>query len=291
VDFVSLAHHGCDIKKYYEAQDLINYFDMLNGPTYMNLVRHFWVRAQVYDRKAAQLEMDEKVLIDPSLAGKIREEMGLEPFTVTKIRPSIMGISVFISEEVIAWVIRRASEGRFISGLDNNKTSPWNDTVNKTMFNNTKKGKYCDLSMEYKLLLKIQNENLLSKSGGGDQPSLDHRVFLNFFMTKEKANIPKYIFRHMIKTLRESQTIKRCWVPYGRLLSEIFYQGGILDAIRTSKVVDDRQLGTVTSKVINGDTLKHMKLIKKEDYKKSATYLNESEAVSNLMDKFPPLYA
>jgi len=51
VDFVSLAHHGCDIKKYYEAQGLINYFDMLNGPSYMNLVRHFWVRAQVYDRK------------------------------------------------------------------------------------------------------------------------------------------------------------------------------------------------------------------------------------------------
>ena len=41
VDFTSLAHHGCDIKKYYEAQDLLNYFDMLNGPTYMNLVRHF----------------------------------------------------------------------------------------------------------------------------------------------------------------------------------------------------------------------------------------------------------
>jgi len=47
VDFTSLAHHGYDIKKFYEAQDLRNYFDMLNGPTYMNLVRHFWVRAQV----------------------------------------------------------------------------------------------------------------------------------------------------------------------------------------------------------------------------------------------------
>jgi len=174
VDFLSLAYHGCDIKKYYEAQDLINYFDMLNGPTYTNLVRHFWVRAQVYDRKAAQLAMDEKILIVPSLAGKSREEMGLEPFKVTEIRSSIMDISVFISEEQIAWVIRRASEGRFVSGLDNNKTSPWNDTVNKTMFNSTKKGKYCDLSMEHKLLLKIQNENLLPKGGGGDQPSLDH---------------------------------------------------------------------------------------------------------------------
>jgi len=45
----------------------------------------------VYDRKAVKLEMDEKVLIDPSLDGKSREEMGLEPFTVTKIKSSIMG--------------------------------------------------------------------------------------------------------------------------------------------------------------------------------------------------------
>jgi len=80
----------------------------------------------VYDRKAAQLEMDEKVLIDPTLAGKSREEMGLEPFTVAEIRSSILAISVFISEEQIALVIKRASEGRYVSGLDNNKTSPWN---------------------------------------------------------------------------------------------------------------------------------------------------------------------
>jgi len=262
---------------------------MLNGPTYMNLVRHFLVRAQMYDSKAAQLEMDEKVLIDPSLAGKSREEMGLEPFIVTEIRSSILGISVFISEEQISWVIRRASEGRYVSGLDNNKTSPWNETMNKTMFNSTRKGKYCDLSMEHKLLLKIQNENLLPKGGGGDQPSLDHRVFLHFFMNKEKANVPKYIFKHMIKTLKESQTIKRCWVPYGRLLSEIFHQGGILDAIRKANVSDDKQLGIITGKVINGSTLRHMKLIKKEDYQKLATYLKESEAVSNLMVDFPPI--
>jgi len=198
VDFISLAHHGCELRDIYHAQDLDDYFGMLNGPTYMNLERHFWVRAQVYGRKTAQLEMDEKVLIDPSVQGKTREEMGLESFTCTKIRSSIVGIPVFISEAVISWVIRRASEGRFVSGLDNNKTSPWNDIVNKTMFNSMRKGKYSDLSMKHKLLLKIQKENLLPKGGGGDQPSLDQRVFMHFFMTKDKSNVPKYIFRHMI---------------------------------------------------------------------------------------------
>jgi hypothetical protein len=56
VDFTSLAYHGCDIRSYYESQGLMAYFDMLNGPAYKTLVRHFWVRASVYDRAASKLE-------------------------------------------------------------------------------------------------------------------------------------------------------------------------------------------------------------------------------------------
>jgi len=243
----------------------------------------------VYDRKAAQLELDEKILHDPSLQGKTREEIGLKPFRCTEIRSSIMGIPVYISEASITWVIRRASKGKFVNGLDNNKTSPWNDIVNKTMFNNTKKGKYSELSMKIKMLLKIQNENLLPKGGGGDQPSLDHRVFLHFFLTKQKANVPKYIFRHMIKTLKESQTIKRTWIPYGRLISEILHQGRILNALKEVNYFTDAQLVIVTGKIINRSTLKHMKLIKKEDHKVMSTDLMKSTVLSNLMDDFPPI--
>jgi len=83
VDFASLLHHGCDIKGFYESQDLSHYFNMLNGPTYENMVKHFRVRAFVYDKHAAKLEEAEKVLIDPTLEGKTREEMGLEPFVDT----------------------------------------------------------------------------------------------------------------------------------------------------------------------------------------------------------------
>ena len=176
-----------------------------------------------------------------------------------------------------------------MSGLDNNKTSPWNNIVNKTMFNSTKKGKYSELSMKIKMMLKIQNENLLPKGGGGDQPSLEHRVFLHFFLTKQKADVPKYIFRHMIKTLKESQSIKRTWIPYGRLISEILHQGGILNALKEVNYFTDAQLGTVTGKIINCSTLKHMKLIKKEDHKVLSTYLKESTVLSNLMDDFPPI--
>ena len=131
--------------------------------------------------------------------------MGLELFTCTEIRSSIMGIPVFISENDIAFVIRRASEGSYKGAIRNSRTSPWNEIVHKSMFNNTEKGVYSDLSMEKKMLLKIQNEYLLPKGGGNDQVSLEHRIFLHFVITKERANVPRYIFRHMIKELRESQ--------------------------------------------------------------------------------------
>jgi hypothetical protein len=56
VDFDSLAFHGCDIRSYYEKQDLMHYFDMLNGPTYTTIVRHFWVRASVYVKATSEAE-------------------------------------------------------------------------------------------------------------------------------------------------------------------------------------------------------------------------------------------
>ena len=271
MDLLSLAHHGCDLRGIYQAQ-----------------VRHFWVRAQIYDLKASQLEMDEKVVIDPSLEGKTREEMGLEPFRREEIRSSTMGIPVVISVDTIAGAIRRASEGRFVYGLSNKK-SPWISIFNRTIFNSSTKGKYSELSMRTKMFLKIQNENLLPNGSSGDKPSLDHKVFLHFFLTRERANVPKYIFRHMIKNLKDSQTIRRNCIPYGRLISEILHQGGILNALKKVNSFTNAQLGTVTGNIINGATLLHMKLIRKEDHKVFSTNLKESSVISNLMDDFPPI--
>jgi len=70
----------------------------------------------------------------------------------------------------------------------------------------------------------------------------------------------------MMWALKESQDNKRSRIPYGRLMSEIFHQGGILKALKKSNIITNAQLGPVTSKVINGRTLRKMHLIKKEDF-------------------------
>jgi len=101
--------------------------------------------------------------------------------------------------------------------------------------------------------------------------------------------VPKYIFKHMIKTLSEIQLNNIVWVPYGRLISVILYQGRILKAPEGTKVFTDQQLGTVTRKIINGSTLGNMKLIKQEDIKKLDTNKKESRVSSNLMENFPPI--
>jgi len=126
-----------------------------------------------------------------------------------------MGVPVYISEEIIAYVLRVEASGKYSSiEIPNPKTSSWNKIVNMTLFNSTKLGKYSDLSMEKKMLLKIQYENLLPKGGGSDQPSLAHKLFLHHIIQGEKVNVPKYIFKHMIKELREIQKKDIVWVPY-----------------------------------------------------------------------------
>lgn len=73
--------------------------------------------------------------------------------------------------------------------------------------------------------------------------------------------MPRYIFHHMIWALKESEEKQRAYIPYGRLLSKIFHQGRILEALRLSKVVTDKLLGTMVGKYINGATLKHIYLV------------------------------
>ena len=62
-----------------------------------------------------------------------------------------------------------------------------------------------------------------------------------------------------------------------------------MNTLKEVNIFTDAQLGTVTGKIINGSTLKHMKLIKKEDYAVLSTDLKESTVVSNLMEDFPPI--
>lgn len=113
IDFILLTHHKVDLRSYLRYQELDGYFKMLNGPTYKELVNYFWVRAEIYDKHAAKMEEDEKVLIDPSLERKTRVEMGLKECTITEMRRTVMGIPITIREEVTGKNFKRDVDGKF----------------------------------------------------------------------------------------------------------------------------------------------------------------------------------
>jgi len=114
VDFASLKKNGMNLEAEINVQQLFEYFNMLNGPTYSKLVKDFWVRAEVYDLEAVLDEEDEAMIRNQSLRGKTRQEMGLENSSHTEIRSTVMGIPVTITEELIAKACRVTPTGKFL---------------------------------------------------------------------------------------------------------------------------------------------------------------------------------
>ena len=153
MDFVSLAHHDCDLSSYLRYQDLSGYYSMLDGQSYKNLVKYFWVRAEIYDKHATKAEEDHMVLLHPKLKGKSRAEMGLKKFKRTEIRFNVMEIPINITEEVIGKICRRTIEGAFQWNL-NKKTSDWISMVRQSLFKGKKDGNYSDMEKFFRSCCK-----------------------------------------------------------------------------------------------------------------------------------------
>ena len=153
VDFASLKRNGMNLEAEIVAQEMFPYFEMLNGPTYVMLVKDFWVRAEVYDVDAAKDEELRAVIKDPSLRGKTRKEMGLESFRQTEIRSTVMGIPITITEEVIAKACRVTTTGRFIWNA--NRNNPLLDSYKGVVLKGNSSTKLVDIDGHHRMLLKF----------------------------------------------------------------------------------------------------------------------------------------
>jgi len=285
VDFASLKRNDVDMEALISAQKMFDYFHMLNGPTYVNLVKEFWIRTEVCDVETAKSQENQAVSRNPSLKGKSRQEMGLEPFNGLEIKSAVMGIPISITEEVIAKACRMAPEGRFLRNV--NKKDALFACYNNLLLKGNPATKLVDMDVKHIILLKIVNECFFQKGGGADQPNLDHKLALYFLAAYQALNLPRYIMQHLCWTIKEGTKGKRKQVPCGRLLSEIFCQGGVLKTLDKFNLVSDRVLGIATGRMINGKTLHHMKIIKKVISNEKD--LKESSAPSKSLKDFPSI--
>jgi len=222
---------------------------------------------------------------DPSLKGKSRKEMGLKPYKRLEIRSAVMGIPITITEEVIARACRMAPEGRFQWNVS--KKNPLLESYTNLLLKGDPTTKLVDMDGNHRMLLKFITDCFFQKGGGSDQPSLDHKLVLYFLVSYQKINLPRYLMHHLCWAIKEGIKGKRKQMPCGRLLSEIFSQGKLLEALRKFKPATDRVLGTATGKIINGKTLQNMKIIRK--FSTNEKNLKESSIQSELMRDFPPI--
>jgi len=229
-------------------------------------------------------EEDDAVIRNPNLRGKTRQEMGLKSFRKTEI--TVMGIPITITEEVIAKACRVAANGRFIWNA--NRNHPFLESYKGVVLKGNSSTKLVDIEGQHRMLLKFMTECFFQKGGGSDQPSIDHKLVLYFLASFNKINLPRYIMHHLCWAIKEGIRSKRKQIPCGRLLSEIFTQGKILEILKNNNLASDQILRTKTGKMINGKTLQNMKIIKK--FSPNEKDLKESTAPSKLMMDFPPIF-
>ena len=201
VDFASLYRNGMDMDALIAAQEIFPYFEMLNRPTYVTLVKDFWVRVEVYDVDATKDEELQAVIKDPSLRGNTRKEMGLESFRQTEIRSAVMGIPITNTEEVIAKSCRVTATGRFIWNA--NRNHPLLDSYKGVVLKGNSSTKLVDIDGHHRMLLKFMTECFFQKGGGSDQPIVDHKLVLYFLAAFDKINLAKYLMHHLCWAVKE----------------------------------------------------------------------------------------
>src|SRR4030042_7096379 len=89
---------------------------MLNGPTYTELVKLFWIKAFVFTEEDAVAEEESVVRSNQAMKGKNRVEMGLSEFIETEVRSNVLGLDMVITESMIRKLLQIPSGGLFFLG-------------------------------------------------------------------------------------------------------------------------------------------------------------------------------
>ncbi|PNX54569.1 cullin-like protein [Trifolium pratense] len=118
VDFEGLKANNFDVEPYFIKQGWKRYFEMLNGPIYPELLRHFWMKAKIFTKYEAKQEEKQAIERNPSLKGKSRKEMGLIEFTGTQIRSNICGLNLIYSKEHFNKLLNLDDKGLILDAFE-----------------------------------------------------------------------------------------------------------------------------------------------------------------------------
>src|SRR6266487_584349 len=263
VDFDSLEKNHFDVLKFFiDHNGSFRYMKLLNGPIYPTLVKDFWIISKVktvedYDKELAARRKEKA-----ENKYKTPQELGLRIVEETEVHYVVCGFEVILTASNLAKVLSIPNEGTYHTY---SQSEPKNSEF---LVNMTKlcyaKGKSCesnkvgDLKPIQRVLARIVLGSIFPRSGSSDQLSWDHRHFVYFLTRKFNLNWAKYIFNHLCKAVSatQKQSKPNVHVIYPRILSEIFYQCGVIDVIKAAG--QDHLLRELRASVISVNTLSNM---------------------------------
>ncbi|KAK2356496.1 hypothetical protein QL285_093825 [Trifolium repens] len=286
VDFESLKVNGIDIQSLFYDQQWKNYFEMLNGFVYYDIVKYFWQKATIFDKFNADEEVKKMVEKDGSLKGKSRTQLGLRPFRGKEIRSNIMGINVLITQEHIAKILGLDNEGENVD--EYGEKSKHIESIKKDLFlpgcANNDFGKAKFMKQNFSFAFKVFLASIITREGGYDTISLPHRHFIWFLYKKVKINLAKLLFDHLCFTISKSRSKSPSMIHHPRLISEIIRQTKLTQIISTKE-----KLRVFNTAKYDASVLVNMHLKTKEKLKSAKSPLEQVYEKYFWCDGFPTI--
>ncbi|KAK2368614.1 hypothetical protein QL285_081798 [Trifolium repens] len=286
VDFESFKVNGIDIQSLFYDQQWKNYFEMLNGFVYYDIVKYFWQKATIFDKFSADEEVRKMVEKDSSLKGKTRSQLGLRPYKGKEIRSNIMGINVLITQEHIAKILGLDNEGENVD--EYGEKSKHIESIKKDLFlpgsANNDFGKAKFMKQNFSFAFKVFLASIITREGGYDTISLPHRHFIWFLYKKLKINLAKLLFDHLCFTISKSRTKSPSIIHHPRLISEIIRQTKLIQIVSTKE-----KLSVFNTAMYDASVLVNMKLKTKEELKTAKSPLEQVYEKYFWCDGFPTI--
>ena len=239
VDFSNLAQNDMDLRIEMTAQGWENYFARLHGPVYELLVKEFW----------RQAECDDHYVVS-----------------------HVLGRRIVITEKSIAELLGLAHlQGLRVHGKEKNMPTGAINFLHKELYSDYSPEKQ---KKEYKvktLLPKLRAWHRIILGCLNPRPSTNSADYINtnqkymlYCLKKGKKLCLPFIIFHYLKeiitksrttTAREGKKIPH-YIPFGRILSDILVESGLVDALRDAQCTED--LVTTAGDTLDARNLKKM---------------------------------
>src|ERR1044072_379564 len=235
MDFNNFAVNGMDLREEMTAQGWENYFARLHGPVYEKLVKDFWRQAECDNHFVVSHVLGERIIITEKTIAQL---LGLT---------HLSGIRIYGKKDKNPFV-RKTINKELFTGFSPEKT----DYKIKTL--------YPKLRTWHKIILGCINPRPPTNSV--DYINTNQKYMLYCLLKHKKLCLPFIMFQYLKDCISKSRTTadegKKIlhYIPFGRLLSDILVESGLVYALRAAQFTED--LVVSTGDVLYARNLKKM---------------------------------